>query len=221
MPERNPLHFIITTAGNDVNSICYELHQKAGGYPGRQEIDPTFYPVIYGAAMESDDWTDPEVWKKANPSLGITIGIDKVRAACESAKQNPREENAFRQLRLDQWVKQSIRWMPMDKWDACAFPVTRKTWMGGSATADWTLSPRPISRHSYWCSRRRMRTTNLSSCLTSGCRRTRSTSVSEARPCALRHLAETGIPHDHRGKRGALRIHREIHRRPGREVQHP
>ena len=58
-------------------------------------IDPTFYPVIYGAS-ESEDWTDPEVWKKANPSLGITVGIDKVMAACESARQNPGEENAFR-----------------------------------------------------------------------------------------------------------------------------
>jgi phage terminase large subunit-like protein len=72
---------------------------------------------------QSEDWTDPEVWKKANPSLGITVGIDKVEAACESAKQNPGEENSFRQLRLNQWVKQAIRWMPMDKWDACAFPV--------------------------------------------------------------------------------------------------
>ena len=78
--------------------------------------DPTFYPVIYGAG-EQDDWTDPKVWKKANPSLGITVGIDKVKAACESAKETPSEENVFRQLRLNQWVKQS------DKWDACAFPV--------------------------------------------------------------------------------------------------
>ena len=46
-----------------------------------------------------------------------------MEAACESAKQNPAEENSFRQLRLNQWVKQSVRWMPMAKWDACAFPV--------------------------------------------------------------------------------------------------
>lgn len=45
--------------------------------------------------------------------------MDKVEAACESAKQNPGEENAFRQLRLNQWVKQTVRWMPMHKWDAC------------------------------------------------------------------------------------------------------
>lgn len=116
--RRNPLHFIITTAGNDTNSICYELHQKAVDIIEGRKVDPTFYPVIYGAEPE-DDWTDPKVWRKANPSLDITIGIDKVQAACDSAKQNPGEENAFRQLRLNQWVKQAVRWMPMDKWDAC------------------------------------------------------------------------------------------------------
>ena len=76
-------------------------------------------------AEESDDWTDPKVWKKANPSLDITVGIDKVTDACESAKQNPGEENSFRQLRLNQWVKQAVRWMPMDKWDKCEFAVSK------------------------------------------------------------------------------------------------
>nr|DAU55602.1 MAG TPA: Terminase large subunit [Caudoviricetes sp.] len=117
-----PLYFLITTAGTDTNSICYETHQKAKDILDGRKIDPTFYPVIYGAD-ESDDWTDPAVWRKANPSLDITVGIDKVEAACNSAKQNPGEENSFRQLRLNQWVKQAIRWMPMEKWDACAFPI--------------------------------------------------------------------------------------------------
>ena len=118
-----PLYFLITTAGNDTKSICYEIHQKAKDIIEGRKIDHTFYPVIYGAE-ESDDWTDPKVWKKANPSLGITVGIDKVKDACESAKQNPGEENSFRQLRLNQWVKQAVRWMPMDKWDKCEFAVS-------------------------------------------------------------------------------------------------
>ena len=117
-----PLYFLITTAGNDTNTICYEVHQKAQDILDGRKVDPTFYPVIYGAEPD-EDWTDPEVWKKANPSLGITVGIDKVEAACESAKQNPGEENSFRQLRLNQWVKQAVRWMPMEKWDACNTPV--------------------------------------------------------------------------------------------------
>jgi len=117
-----PLYFLITTAGDNVNSICYEVHQKAKDLLAGRKHDATFYPVIYGAE-EDDDWTDPKVWKKVNPSLGITVSIDKIKAACESAKQNPAEENSFRQLRLNQWVKQSVRWMPMEKWDKCAFKV--------------------------------------------------------------------------------------------------
>ena len=76
-----PLYFLITTAGTDTNSICYETHQKAKDILVGRKHDKTFYPVIYGAD-EADDWTSPEVWKKANPSLGITIGMDKVVAAC-------------------------------------------------------------------------------------------------------------------------------------------
>ncbi len=120
-----PLCFLITTAGTDTNSICYEVHQKAKDILEGRKHDDTFYPVIYGAD-EEDDWTDPKVWKKANPSLGITVDIEKVKTACASAKENPGEENTFRQLRLNQWVKQAVRWMPMNKWDQCAFPVNEE-----------------------------------------------------------------------------------------------
>lgn len=117
-----PLYFLITTAGTDEHSICYQVHQKALDIMEGRKHDPRFYPVIYGADRE-EDWSDPEVWKKANPSLGVTVAMEKVKDAYNSAKENPAEENTFRQLRLNQWVKQDVRWMPMDKWDACAFPV--------------------------------------------------------------------------------------------------
>ena len=140
-----PLYFLITTAGTDTNSICYEVHSKAKDIIEGRKHDPTFYPVIYGAD-ESEDWTSPEVWKKANPSLDKTIGMDKVVAACNSAKETPGEENAFRQLRLNQWVKQAVRWMPMEKWDKCkiAFDeddLTGRVCYGGldlSSTTDIT-----------------------------------------------------------------------------------
>lgn len=137
--RKNPLHFIITTAGNDTNSICYELHQKAVDIIEGRKVDPTFYPVIYGAS-EDEDWTDPKVWEKANPSLGITIGMDKVKAACESAKQTPSEENTFRQLRLNQWVKQAVRWMPMEKWDRCKVDFSEKELEGRVCYAGLDLS---------------------------------------------------------------------------------
>ena len=134
-----PLFFLITTAGTDIHSICYEMHSKAKDLLEGRKFDPTFYPVIYGAD-ENDDWTDPEVWKKANPSLGITIAMEKAEAACQSAKENPAEENSFRQLRLDQWVKQSIRWMPMDKWDECGGDVDPHALEGRACYAGLDLS---------------------------------------------------------------------------------
>lgn len=100
-----PLFFLITTAGTNRNSICFEQHQKAMDLIEGRKIDSTFYPVIYGIKYD-DDWTNEKNWYKTNPSLDHTIDIKKVRNAFISAKENPAEENLFRQLRLNQWVKQ-------------------------------------------------------------------------------------------------------------------
>ena len=134
-----PLFFLITTAGTDRNSICYEQHQKALDVIEGRKIDPTFYPVIYGIG-DNDDWGDERNWYKANPSLGYTIDIEKVRNAHISAKEDPAEENIFRQLRLNQWVKQSTRWMPMDKWDDCAFWIDIDSLRGRECFAGLDLS---------------------------------------------------------------------------------
>ena len=127
--RKQPLYFLITTAGTDRQSICYEVHQKAEDVLKGKKNDPTFYPVIYGI-KDNDDWTDEKNWYKANPSLDITVDIDKLRAAFNNAKENPAEENLFRQLRLNQWVKQSVRWMPMDKWNLCSYPIYRERLKG-------------------------------------------------------------------------------------------
>jgi phage terminase large subunit-like protein len=137
--RKQPLNFLITTAGSDHNSICYETHQKALDILEGRKSDATFYPVVYSAPDDAD-WTDEAVWRAVNPSLGVTVDIDKLSAACESAKQNPAEENLFRQLRLNQWVKQSIRWMPMEKWDACTFPVDADSLRGRECYAGLDLS---------------------------------------------------------------------------------
>lgn len=137
--RRQPLNFLITTAGNDRNSIGFEVHQKAEDILKGRKYDSSFYPVIYGID-EDDDWTDPKVWYKANPSLGVTVTEEKMKIACESAKENPAEENIFRQLRLNQWVKQSTRWMQMDKWDECNFKVNPDELIGRECYGGLDLS---------------------------------------------------------------------------------
>ena len=109
--REQPLFFLITTAGTDRNSICYAIHTKAKDILENRRVDASFYPVIYGIE-DDDDWSDEENWKKANPSLGYTIPLDRVRDAYREASQNPAEENVFRQLRLCQWVTSTVRWIP-------------------------------------------------------------------------------------------------------------
>ena len=137
--RRQPVQFIISTAGDNIHSIGYELFQKARDLLAGRKTDPTIYPVVY-AADPGDDWTDPEVWKKANPSLGYTFSIDKLAEACESAKQNPSEENVFKTLRLNMWVHQAVRWMPMAKWDACGSDFTPESLYGRPCHAGLDLS---------------------------------------------------------------------------------
>lgn len=127
--REQPLFFIITTAGNDKNSICYELHTKALDLMAGRKKDYTFYPVVYGLEGEAD-WTDEANWYKANPSLGHTIQIDRVREAYQNAIENPAEENVFKQLRLNIWTSASIRWIPEQVYDKGNLPIDRDALRG-------------------------------------------------------------------------------------------
>ena len=109
--RENPLHFIITTAGNDRNSIAYELHTKALDILEGRRVDPTFYPVVYGL-KDDEDWEDEANWYKVNPSLGYTVDIERMRDAYREAKQNPADEVTFKWLRLNMWVNSTTAWIP-------------------------------------------------------------------------------------------------------------
>jgi len=95
--RKQPLSFIISTAGNDRNSICYEVHQKAMDVLQGNKIDPTFYPTVF-CAEDEDDWQDPAVWRRVNPSYGKIVDDDYYRNFCESAKLDPALERQFRQF---------------------------------------------------------------------------------------------------------------------------
>ena len=109
--RQNPLHFIITTAGNDRHSIAFELHTKAVDILEGRRVDPTFYPVVYGL-RDDEDWEDEANWYKVNPSLGYTVDIEILRDAYREAKQNPADEITFKWLRMNMWVSSTTAWIP-------------------------------------------------------------------------------------------------------------
>ncbi|HEO4069027.1 TPA: terminase large subunit [Streptococcus agalactiae] len=137
--REQPLFFIITTAGTDKNSICYELHTKALDILKGRKQDTSFYPVVYGLSDE-DDWNDEANWLKANPSLGHTIGIDRVREAYQQALENPAEENVFKQLRLNMWTSSSVAWIPEHVYAKGNAPIDYEALKGRDCYAGLDLS---------------------------------------------------------------------------------
>ena len=138
-PREQPLFFLITTAGTEKESICYELHTKAVDILAGRKVDPTFYPVVFGLTDE-DDWHDEKNWYKANPSLGQTIQIDRVRDAYREALQNPAEENVFKQLRLNMWVSSLTRFIPEQIFDLGNIPIDMEALKGRDCYGGLDLS---------------------------------------------------------------------------------
>ncbi|MDR0530767.1 MAG: terminase large subunit [Oscillospiraceae bacterium] len=124
--RRQPLNFVITTAGNDKTSICYEEHCYAMDLLHGRKADPRFYPVVF-AADDEDDWTNPAVWKRVNPSFGVTVPEEFYHDFFRRAEENVSLEAEFRQFFLNQWLSSTHKWLPMDKYDKCGEPFDPET----------------------------------------------------------------------------------------------
>ncbi len=116
--RRQPLEVIITTAGIDKHSVCYEQHKHAISVRDGILPDHEFLPVIFAADAE-DDFTLEATWRKANPNLGKSIKLEYMQKEAAKAKQVPAYENAFKRLHLNIWTEQEKRWLPMTTWDRC------------------------------------------------------------------------------------------------------
>lgn len=116
--RRQPLMGAITTAGYDRQSICYRQHEYTKKVNAGLVDDIAHLGVIYGATLE-DDWTDPEVWKRCNPSMGVTLKLEDFEREVAKAKESPDKLNNFLRLRLNIWTNASERFLHRDKWDDC------------------------------------------------------------------------------------------------------
>jgi phage terminase large subunit-like protein len=137
--RRQPLSFIITTAGFDRQSVCWQYHELATQIRAGLIPDPTFLPVLYGASLE-DDWTDPAVWRHANPGLGVTLKDEYLVQECRRAQEMPAYENAFKRLHLNIWTESDTKWLDTAAWDACGGPVDATALEGRPCYAGLDLS---------------------------------------------------------------------------------
>lgn len=114
--REQPLIAAITTAGWNRNSIAYEQREYTRQISEGALNDPSFLGVVY-SVEEDADWSDPEVWRRASPSLGETISEAYYEEKCKEALGQPSAQNSFCTLMLCQWVGQANRVIPMVDWD--------------------------------------------------------------------------------------------------------
>lgn len=116
--RRQPLFLMLTTAGFDRTSMCWEQHEYARAVLAGEIQNPEYYPVIY-AADPNGDWTTERQWAKANPNYELTVKRDYLESRVRVALEQPSEQNEVKRLQLNIWTQTQERWLDVERWDQC------------------------------------------------------------------------------------------------------
>jgi len=126
-----PLIIYITTADYARESKCNELLDRALNVCNGNFRDSSFLPVVYKAELD-DDWTDPKVWAKANPNLGVSVKTEYIEKKCQKARDMPSFENTFKRLHLNIQTEQDERWLQVHEYDQCPSELPSEDELKGS-----------------------------------------------------------------------------------------
>src|SRR3990167_1441535 len=123
------LLFAITTAGDDRQSICWKVHERAATACLDREASKDVLASIYGAE-EGDDIEDPKVWAKANPNLGVSVLESELRKQIDAAKRDPLVMRTVMRYHFNVWQQPELRPIRLEDWDACGGMVDEEALKG-------------------------------------------------------------------------------------------
>lgn len=113
--REQPLQLVITTAGTNIESPCYQLEREVERVLRGEVVNDEVFGMIYGLDKD-DDWTTEEALIKANPNYGVSVGADFLKAAQKYAIQNSSKQNAFKTKHLNIWCWAKLAYFNAQKW---------------------------------------------------------------------------------------------------------
>lgn len=123
--REQPLMLVITTAGVNVGGPCYEKRIEVQRMLDGSVPADRLFGVIY-TLDDGDDWTDPKVWPKANPNLGVSVSVDYLDAQVAQAVRQPSKQNSVKCKHFNLWTGAKSAWLNMEQWRACGDSTLRR-----------------------------------------------------------------------------------------------
>lgn len=108
--RENPLMMVITTAGFNLFSPCYQLRKTNIEILEGVKQDDSVFAAIY-TLDDGDDWKDEKNFIKANPNLGVSVSAEWLKEQVLQATNNTSLEVGVRTKNLNQWISSSDIWI--------------------------------------------------------------------------------------------------------------
>lgn len=116
--RRQPLQLIISTAGENIAGIGYELWEMGKNLVAGITENPEHLVLIFAADPEDDPF-DPKTWAKANPTYPISPKHDALQSAFDAAKLLPSDMPRTLQMHLNIWTQAKSAAIKLPTWKRC------------------------------------------------------------------------------------------------------
>lgn len=155
--RRQPLLIEITNSGHDRTSVCWQHHDHSLKVLEGIEVDEHWFAYVcqldpceacfadgYRQPKQGcehcDNWTNPAVWPKANPSLYVILQPSYLQTQVDLAIAMPSDRALVERLNFCIWTVSHQLWIPPDDWNACARPSVANVGGGRACTAGFDMS---------------------------------------------------------------------------------
>lgn len=116
--RKQPLMFIITTAGFNKNGACYAYRDNVIKVLRGVNEDESLFGIIY-TLDAPEEWDNPAMWIKSNPNLGVSVSPEYLADQVKDAKNRPEAVRNVMTKNVNLWVDAEKTWILDSAWMEC------------------------------------------------------------------------------------------------------